>query len=100
MNINHYNSEHLMIDMHFFFVGQVNEHNPLAICSMYRIFTYIWDIYGINVARYSIHGLLMVISSDYIRNDLIGPCQVSLVHSVSYIVYGIVMYLLVNKYNY
>ena len=24
--------------------------------SMYGIFTYMWDIYGINVAKYSIHG--------------------------------------------
>ena len=30
------------------------EHIPIF--SMYRMFTYIWDIYGVNVAKYSIHG--------------------------------------------
>ena len=25
-------------------------------CSMYGIFTYIWDIFGVNVGKYSIHG--------------------------------------------
>ena len=29
---------------------------------MYGIFTYIWDIYGINVSKYAIHGSSGVVS--------------------------------------
>ena len=37
-------------------------------CSMYRIFTYIWAIFGRNVGKYSIHGAF-----GYLRNRVVHP---------------------------
>ena len=46
-----------------------SSHIPWPICSMYRIVNYIWDFYGVNVAKYSIHGAYSIFSKRGLRNE-------------------------------